>query len=56
MQAEIFLDDYNSKTKLKSLNDMSKERLNNILDNMRQLSPDSVNQTQLKVELVLVKL
>jgi len=43
MQAENFLDDFNSKTKFKALNDLSKERLNNILDNMRQLSPDSVN-------------
>jgi hypothetical protein len=43
MQAEKILDDYNSKTNLKTLNDMSQERLNNILDNMRQFSPDTVN-------------
>ena len=54
--SDDFLDDYMSATKLKDLNDMSAERHHKILSNLRQMSPDSVNQTQLKIELLLVKL
>ena len=40
----------------KELNDMSNERLIGILGNLRKQQPDAVNSTQLKLELLVIKL
>lgn len=54
--ADEFLREYMATTEKTDVNDMSGDRLHNILSSMRQLTPDDVNQTQLKIELLLIKL